>query len=250
MGKPRAQRSPGASHGLPQPRAAPPTCRRLSPELRKCCSHRVFIFAEQRPQPQRLHRSCCRPRSAFLPLPSSPRVSPASSAQLLALPCHCFGPHLWQRHRHTCQGVGTRSPGAPQLSPAAPPAPPCLLLSTTCTGRTQSPPSSDATEGLWLSSASSTSSRRIIPGQQCSLTLAKPAGLHNGLLLLPHSLLNSFYFILRAPYTCKDIKLPPSNLTVTPLSDKKVCPGSHCSQLLAKVPAVTAQLNWELTRSR
>lgn len=81
-----------------------------------------------------------------------------------------FGPYLWKSRLHTCQVLGTPSPGAPQPSPTVQPVFPYLLLSTTCTDRTQLFASSDTMKLVHqtlkrvyqLSGTSSTSSRRII----------------------------------------------------------------------------------------
>lgn len=82
----------------------------------------------------------------------------------------CFGPYLWKSHLHTCQVLGTPSPGAPQPSPTVQPVFPYLPLSATCTDGVQLFASSDSMKLVHqilkrvyqLSGTSSTSSRRII----------------------------------------------------------------------------------------
>lgn len=234
----RAQGSPGASHRLPHPWG--------------CTSHlqEAQPGAEEVLQPQSfyLHRAAT---AAPAPPQLSQSVPCASSAQLGALPWEVLwalpsadaSPHLpepWHAVSRRSTAFSSRSTS---LSMSA--AVHDLHRQETITSILRRQRGFMAVWYKLYQFQENHSCPALHPddGQQRTLTLAQAAGLHNSPLLLPHSLLNSFYSILRTPYMCKDIKLPPSNPVVTPLSDTKICPGSHCTQLLAKVSAVTTQID-------
>lgn len=156
----------------------------------------------------------------------------------------CFGPYLWKGHLHTCQVLGTLSPGAPQPSLTVQPVFPYLPLSTTCTDGIQLFTDSMKLVGPTLkrvyqpSGTSYTSSRRVISTSLCTLMMGSrvPSDKQRRLdYTTTHTA--TFYC-----FTCiRMLKLTSSNLVLTPLSKTKVCTESQCGQLLAKVPVVTMQ---------